>query len=278
MGIITISRMYGAGGTTLAKKLSECMNYKYVDQEYLHNFCNKAKDNFCLITSEDEESPSFGERFSELMTNKSFYRIALYASIYKLALEDNVIFVGRGGHLILEGFPNVISLQVIRTLSERVKAIAEIKNISYDKALELVEKKDEEKAEFFNYYFDASFIDPLKFHIILNSSLVPINSAIDMLCSFSKGFFNNEKRDKAKVILEKRLIEKNAELLLFKYDLVQSFGKITFEMKDDGVMKINGVIAGSEEKEKLIKAVKGLPGVKNVEDHLKISVLTHIVY
>lgn len=278
MGIIAISRMYGASGTTLAKKLAQCLNYQYVDKDYINNSIKKEGFPFLADITEDEETPSFAERIEELFTNKSFYKTALMATVYRLALKDNIVFAGRAANLILEGVENVVSIQVVAKISDRVKHISEIMNMSYEDALELIKKKDDEKKEFLNYYFDKEFCDPSAFFMIINLSYMGINDAIDLICSYAKKHFEKTDMLTAQEKLKDRLTEKNADLLMFKHDLLKE-GKIEFEAKNGGKILIaKGIVAGEESKQKIIKSLRKIKGVEQIEDNLKIGILSHIIF
>lgn len=276
MAIITVSRMYGAGGTTFAKKLSESIGYKYIDREYVEDFCKKMDQNICTFGLDDEESPDFLERLMELFTNKSFYKISLMATIYNLALQDNVLFCGRGANFILSGVKNIISFQIVGLFSDRVKAVSRIKNLDIEVAKELVENKDKERKEFIDYYYEKNIFDPLNYHMVINSSYVNLSESIEIAKTLLKKF-DKESFEDDKKWLKNRLIESRANILLFRLGLVHGFGKINFDHKDDTI-KVTGVIGSENDKRILFDHLIKIDGVKNIEDHLKVGILSHLIY
>jgi len=276
MAIITISRMYGSGGTTFSKELAKTLGYEYVDKDYIDQYCKSTNSNICTYGLDDEEAPDFLERLNELFTNKSFFKLSLMATIYSLALKDNVIFCGRGANFILSGLNNLLSLQVVANLSKRVQSIAKIKNISIDESKDLIDKKDKEKKEFIEYYFDKDVFNSLHYHIVLNSSYIDLNEAIEIVKVAIKKF---DQKDNAKDIqwLKERLVESKANILLFRLGLVHTFGKIDFECSGNN-LKVKGVIGSEEDKKRLFENLKHIEDVKNIEDHLNIGILSHIIY
>lgn len=279
MGVFAVSRMYGAGGTAFAQKLAQCLNYQYVDKAYLHKVLKSKKDYpFLADIIEEEEAPSFFERFEELFTNKSYYKTALMATIYDLALKDNVVFAGRAAHIVLDGIENVITIQVVAKKADRLKRIAELKKISYEEALDLINERDTEKKEFISYYFDRELFDPTIFHFVLNSSYVSLEEAIELTCAYGKRYFNETKREQAIEMLKNRLIEKRAELLLFQYDLLKE-GKIEFEGANGGKkLIVKGIVGGEETKTKVINCLKRLKDVEHIEDNLKKGILSRSIF
>ena len=55
-------------------------------------------------------------------------------------------------------------------------------------------------------------------------------------------------------------------------------GKISLEVPESGVVVASGVIGGSEDKERLLKALRSLKGVNSVVDKLKTGILSRMLY
>ncbi len=277
MAIITISRPYGSGGTLFAQELAKRINYSYIDKNYCAIVGDEVKHCLEYFGQEEEKAPLLVDRISELMNMRSFYKVNLFATIYSLALKNNVIFVGRGANIILQGIPNVLTLQIVGNLEDRVKAIAELKGISYEEALNLIEKMDNEKKKFIQYYFDKNIFDPTLYHFVINLSFVPINNAVEIVTDYVNKFFSEEDFKKSEKILKNKLIEKKAEAILFGLNLTQNT-KANFTMKDDGTLIVKGMVTSEKEKKKLLKTLENLEGIKKIEDNLKIGILSRLIY
>ncbi len=281
MGIITVSRTYGSGGAIFAQELARRMNYQLIDRQYVNNFCEISKEHVCMFGLEDEVFPTFLDKIKELMANRSFYKVALMANIYDFALKNNVVFMGMGGHLILSGVPNTINLKIVRLLSERVEAIAQIKGIPYHDAFDIVSSKDKERHEFVTNYFSRNLRnvnDPILYHLTINSSYVSLERAIEMVSLFGQRYFTEEKHDAALAILKNRLLEKRAEILLFRLGIVHDYGKVIFEVNEEGILVVKGVIGGKHEKKRLFEALKNIKEIKKIEDHVKIGIFSRVLY
>jgi cytidylate kinase len=279
MGIITVSRMYGSGGTVLAQEIAKRMGYTYVaDRSFINRICEVRWTQASEADLEDELAPTLYERIEELMSNRSLYRVNLMLNVYEQALRDNVVFVGLGTHIILEGIPNVINIQAVQRLSERVRAVANTKNISLDNALALINKMESQRKKFINHYFEKNLTDPTLYHLILNASYVTLEDAVDIVSGYAKKYCSPEGTAEAGRILRNRLLEKRAEMLLFRLNMVHNFGKIVFEAKEEGVLLVKGIVGGEGEKTKLLEALEQLEDVKKIEDHLKKGILSRNLY
>jgi hypothetical protein len=78
--------------------------------------------------------------------------------------------------------------------------------------------------------------------------------------------------------LTNKLLEKRAELLLFKLDMVHDFGRVIFEARDEGVLIAKGVIGGEEKKKTLLRALEKMNDVQKIEDHVKVGILSHLIF
>jgi len=278
MRVITISRSYGSAGSLLGRRLSERLGYHYVDERSIARMkTNKEATAVLMMNLEDEKSPGFLDRLAELMDNRSYFRTALAVALYDVALKRDVVVVGGGGHLILQGYPLKVSIQIYRDLSDRVHDISVEKGIGQDEALDLVERKDKEKKKFISYYFDEDLFDPTAFDITINASHVSLDDTLDLMESYCKRYFERIDTEKAEEFAAAKLLEKRAHLAIFHMNLIRS-SKVNFEVPEPRVIVVNGVIGGSEDKGRLLKGLRSLKGVDKVIDKLKTGVLSRMLY
>jgi hypothetical protein len=183
-----------------------------------------------------------------------------------------------GAGIILSEVPNVVSLRIVRPLSQRVKSVAEIKGITYDEALKQVHEMDEGKREFISDHFDKRIDDPLLYHLTMNSGQVSLENGLAMVQNYTGSYFTESACLAARKALKNKLLEKRAEILLFRLDMVHDYGKVTFAVEEEGVLTVKGVIGGEHQKKQLLETLGSLEEVKRIEDHAKVGVLSHIIY
>jgi hypothetical protein len=230
-----------------------------------------------LVSSiEYEVDPGFLDKLVELMTNRTFKKTALSLCLYELALAEDVVIVGAGAHLVFADYPSLISLQLVRNLSERVRSIAQENNLTIDDALELIQDKDKGKSKWIKNYFDKDLFDPLQFHMVINLSLIPPDKALILLTPFSTASFEGISQDSSVAWLKNRLLERKAEMVVF--DLGLAHGPLIEFHADGGVLIAKGVIGGNRDKEKLLENLGKMSEVTNVVDQLKVGVLSRMLY
>ena len=82
------------------------------------------------------------------------YIDALRKVMRELAAAGDVIFVGRGAHIILKDVPNVLRVGVIAGMEDRVIRIMERERLDRAQAEKTVMERDEAREYYFKRYFD----------------------------------------------------------------------------------------------------------------------------
>ena len=120
------------------------------------------------------------------------YIEALESAMREMAADGDVVFIGRGGHVILKDMPNVLRVGVVASFEDRVKTLMSRETIDRDNAMVTLEQRDQARKHFFKKYFELDEPDnPNLFHFTINSSEISTNYAADMviqnLNSFADG-------------------------------------------------------------------------------------------
>jgi cytidylate kinase len=120
------------------------------------------------------------------------YIEAIESTMKEMAADGDVVFIGRGGHVILKDMPNVLRVGVVASFEDRVKTLMSRETIDRDNAIATLEQRDQARKYFFKKYFELDEPDnPNLFHFTINSSEISTNYAADMviqnLNSFADG-------------------------------------------------------------------------------------------
>ncbi|MBF0293840.1 MAG: cytidylate kinase-like family protein [Magnetococcales bacterium] len=149
--LVTISRHYGAGGSTTAKLLAERLGVQLYDKELLNAIVNETKDDKHLLASLDERVTNLVDDilhafFSKKSINSEAYFRYMAKVILGIAPLGGVI-VGRAAHLLLPK-KRTLRVRLEGSLSACAKRIAKHRDMKLDKAEKLVIKSNEERADF----------------------------------------------------------------------------------------------------------------------------------
>ncbi|OPY02251.1 MAG: cytidylate kinase [Syntrophorhabdus sp. PtaB.Bin047] len=272
MGIITISRTHGSGGTTFARELAKQLGYSYIDRALINDECLESNRHTCSFGIDEGTAPGLHVTTQELMADANFYKVSFIANILDHALRDDVVMAGMGAGIILAGISNAINIRVVRLMEERVRAIARVKSIPYDDAFDLVERMDEGKRDFIGRYFDADPGDPSYYHAVVNSSYVSLKEAVGILAEYARRHFTDACAREAEEVLGDRLLERRAEILLFQLGMGHCFRKVIFQAGAEGTLSVAGVVRNEAEKDRLLGALAKDTRIRGIRDSLETGV------
>lgn len=272
MGIITISRTHGSGGTTFARELAKELGYSYIDRTLINDECLESDRHTCSFGIDEETAPGLHGTTQELMADSNFYKVCFIANILDHALRDNSVMTGMGAGIILTGIVNAINIRVVRLMEERVRAVSWVKSIPYDDAFDLVERMDEGKRDFIARYFDADPGDPSYYHAVVNSSYVSLEEAVGILAEYARRHFTPDSAREAEGVLGDRLLEKRAEILLFYLGMGHCFGQVTFRAGADGTLSVAGLVRNEAEKDRLLQALAKDARIRRITNSLETGV------
>lgn len=195
--IITIGRQCGSGGREIGKKLSEHYGIPFYDKELLKEAAKKS--GFCEEVFESfDEKPTKSFLYSIVMDPYSFgYHsnnfdmplnhqvfLAAFDTIKSIAEKGPCIFVGRCADYALSDFNNCVNLFIHAPLDFRSKRIAEEKGITMDQASGFINKKDKQRASYYNYYSTKKWGDMKSYDFTIDSSVLGIDKTVEFIESY----------------------------------------------------------------------------------------------
>lgn len=192
--IITIGRQFGSGGKCVADILGEKLGIPVYDNELIRKASQDSGFSAELFVQSDEKrrffslSSIFSNSYSDtenFMSDKGLFQMQS-ETIRKIADQGSAVIVGRCSDYILRDMDCV--LNVFLTCPEEIRAerVAERSEISLEKAIEMIEKKDKGRAEYYNYYTFGNWGVASTYDLCLDSSLLGIEGTADFIIEFAR--------------------------------------------------------------------------------------------
>lgn len=171
--IITISRLAGSGGRTLAVGLAERLQLSLHGQNLVDRIARDRNLEKSVVEQLDETAVSQADLWIKGVLNrriflKDEYHTSLVKVVTRLAAVGNAVFLGRGAHLIL-GENATLRIRVVASRETRLSRITERTALSRTEADALLEETDSNRADFIRKMFKADPNDPANFDLVLNS-------------------------------------------------------------------------------------------------------------
>ena len=195
--VITIGREFGSGGHEIGMKLAEKLGIKCYDKELLelaakesgmceelfHNHDEKPTNSFLYSLVMDTYSLGYTNSYVDMPINHKVF-LAQFDAIKKLAERESCVIVGRCADYALEDNPYAVSVFIKASLDERVQRIKRIYELNDSKAADLIQKTDKRRASYYNYYSSKKWGEAKSYNLCIDSGLVGIDGAIDMILKF----------------------------------------------------------------------------------------------
>jgi cytidylate kinase len=98
-------------------------------------------------------------------------------TILRLVELGNVIVIGRGATLLTARLDHVFHVRLVGSLEKRVAHVQELNRLGKDAALKLIRREDRGRQRYLKKHFKADITDPLLYHLVINTDLVPCETA-----------------------------------------------------------------------------------------------------
>lgn len=265
MAIITISREMGSGGIPIAHQVAEQLGYDLIDGDMLKEVAGDYGLSPEALEQADEKPPAFVAGRDEQIA-VDLHQIELI--ILERALKGNVIIYGRGGQDLLKRASNLFRVRIVAPFEERVERWAEREWLDPDYARILVRKSDQQRAGFIKYYFDRDWQDPLYYDLIINTSRLSEEMAVQLICAGVKDKNLVERRPESKRILADLILRKRVEIAILSDESIEGY-HVELEAVE-GVVTLSGHVHDNRELKTVIAIARQVEGVARVDNQIKV--------
>jgi hypothetical protein len=104
-------------------------------------------------------------------------------TIQKLAINGNVILVGRAGAIITGKLQNVLHVRLVAPFEFRARNYARTQGISEAEAARAIRAKDEASHHYVRDYFKTNVSDPLHYDLVVNTGRSGFERAAHLICT-----------------------------------------------------------------------------------------------
>ncbi|MCM1106622.1 MAG: cytidylate kinase-like family protein [Blautia sp.] len=197
--VYTIGREFGSNGYDVGRLLAERLGVKLYDKELL---AQAAKDSgFCEeIFENHDEKPTSSFLYSLVMdtysggsyssapfldmplNHKVF--LAQFDTIKKLAEKESCVIVGRCADYALANNPDCLNVFVHADMEDRIRWVSKRRDLTENKARDLIQKTDKQRASYYNYYTCKKWGDSRSYDLCLNTSKLTLEDCVDIILMY----------------------------------------------------------------------------------------------
>lgn len=193
--IITISRLLGAGGSSLAAALGDRLGWRVLDRALVAEVAQRLQRPEADIQAVDEQALGPWERaaafasaaFPEMPIPplEAYLDTAVVATVEAVVREaadsGPVIVVGHGAQCILRNRTDALHLRLVAPFGQRVAVAARRLNLNDEAARQHVRKADEDRRAYLRQVHGIDGDDPLLYDLVINTRRLAIPDAADLV-------------------------------------------------------------------------------------------------
>ena len=205
--IYTIGREFGSGGYEVGRMLAERLGIKLYDKELLaqaaksSGFCKEIFENhdekptssflYSLVMDTYSGGSYSSAPFLDMPLNHKVF-LAQFDTIKKIAEQESCVIVGRCADYALAGNPDCLNIFVHAEMEDRISWISKRKDLTENKARDLIQKTDKQRASYYNYYTCKKWGDSRSYDLCLNTSKISKEACVDMILEFRNRMNKNK--------------------------------------------------------------------------------------
>jgi len=195
--VINVGRQLGSGGRQIGEKLASQFGIAFYDKELINLASKESGLGKEFFENADEKKShsiiggllGLRTNFSNevyvnnYLSNETFFKIQSDI-IRELAEEKSCVFVGRCADYILRDHPRCINIFITADTDDRVKRVTQDQKLTAAKALEVIEKTDKKRSEYYNYFSNKVWGVAESYHLCINSSVLGIDETVAFIRRF----------------------------------------------------------------------------------------------
>jgi cytidylate kinase len=200
--LITITREYGAGGSSVARMVAERLGWRLVDNELVEEIGRRAGMTTAEAEERVERGPNFVERLiralaasnPELLTPASVQppeaedaRLKqITEQVVSESASNHAVLVGRAAGAVIGRRDDALHIKLVGTVEYRRVIIAERDGVSVDEAERRIRDVDGHRAEYHRRWYRRDWTDARNYHLVINGGWVGLERAADLIVELVK--------------------------------------------------------------------------------------------
>jgi cytidylate kinase len=198
MRAITISREYGSAGGEIATRLARHLKWQLIDHEIVERVAKEMGTSLVAAEAHDERTegilarifnnlqslqPSYmaGASLEALLKNEETYLKTVRQIVFAAAAKGHVVIVGRGSQVLLSQQRDVLHVRIIAPFEKRVDYVMKREGIARAEAESRIKMKDHDRMKHLESAFNRKPEDTYLYDIILNTSFLDFDSAVEII-------------------------------------------------------------------------------------------------
>ncbi|HEX6059973.1 MAG TPA: cytidylate kinase-like family protein [Gemmatimonadaceae bacterium] len=206
MALITISRMYGSGGSEVAERVARALGWSLLDNAFVDAVAERLGVTPAEISAREERVPSLVERIGEALALGSPEMLPASADatlppseerilevtrrvIDEAVARGPVVLVGRGAQSFLAERADALHVFCYAPPDALARRAARRLGLSLEQAKKVVEDTNRGREQYVKKHFDRSWLRHANYHVCVNTEWLGIDGAAELVVRLARERF-----------------------------------------------------------------------------------------
>lgn len=210
MATITVTRLYGSGGSEVARRVAEALGWRLVDGSFVDGIAKGLRATPADVRAIDERAPSLAERLADALALGSGevqsaslatpmppteQRIAEVTRevIEKAVAGGPAVLVGRGAQAYLAQRDDVLHVHCYAPHDALVERTMRREGVSEEEADKMVKTRNQQREAYVKRMFGRSWLAPEHYHIMLNTAWLGQDRCVQLVLDLARERFGAQR-------------------------------------------------------------------------------------
>lgn len=198
MPVVTISRMFGAGGSEVAAALSRRLQWALLDNAFVERVAVGLHVTPAHVQAVEERRPSLAERIADAFAYSSQEMLsaplgaplpptedrilqATHRVIDEAVARGPVVLVGRGAQAWLANRVDAVHVLCVAPRESCAARVAAREGIALAEAARLVDETNKERLDYVRRNWKREWLSPANYHVCVNTDWLGIDGAVTLI-------------------------------------------------------------------------------------------------
>mgnify|MGYP006280547871 CR=1 FL=1 len=283
MAIITISRGCCSRGQIIAQAVARELNYTCQDREILVDASQLFDVSEKKLIKSLHDAPGIIER---IKGGKTKYLKMIQSVLLAHASEDNLVYSGHAGHLLLPPVRHLLKVRINVDLEARIQFVQEQKGWNRTRALEFIKNEDQHRENWTRYLYNQDLNDPALYDMVLHIDHLSLDDVVEIICSTALRKSFQATPESRQTIMD-HAVKAQVELALDEIceaEVSAREGQVSIRVLSPRIRKTNFITPKLQDhldltyrdelQQEILEVTREIPGVKGIVcdiDHLSYA-------
>lgn len=203
MPAITVTRLFGSGGSEVARRVAESLGWRLVDNAFIDSIARGLHATPAVVEAIDERAPSLAERLADALALGGGEVVSASLATPMPPTEQRVadvtreviaeaiargpaVLVGRGAQAFLAERTDVLHVNCYAPHESLVERVMTRDGLSQEAADKLVREKNQQREQYVKRNFGRALLAPEHYHIMLNTAWLGIDRCVTLVVELAR--------------------------------------------------------------------------------------------